>query len=278
MNLSIIIPTMGRKNEVFSLLESIYLSNLDWNKTEIIIIDQNFSNILDDVCLYYSNLNININHIKVDFRGLSKAKNYGINQAKGEYICFFDDDSKVYPETINIALSLLNKENYDVVCGKCIDNFGNDSVKLFAKTPSLLSIKSFENKFIEATMFFKTNCIKDYLYDETLGIGAFHGAEEGFDIVYRMLKNNVNIYYDPCILFYHPQTIQNHTSNNEIRRVFTYRCGFAKLCMKHKFRKKFISRLITVSLYIPYLLVFNRKMTRYYCAEFLGLLSGITIK
>ncbi|CAL9786499.1 hypothetical protein BACFRA24663_17225 [Bacteroides fragilis] len=74
---------------------------------------------------------------------------------------------------------------YHVVCGKCIDVNGVDSVKKFSVNPGLLSLSSFEDKFIEATMFFDKKCLEDFLYDESLGIGTFHGAEEGIDIVYR---------------------------------------------------------------------------------------------
>lgn len=120
--------------------------------------------------------------------------------------------------------------------------------------------------------------MEDFLYDEALGIGTFHGAEEGFDIVYRMLLAGVEIYYDPCILFYHPQVITSHCTNQEIRRVFNYRCGFAKVCLKHSLYLKYFKRLFLVIFYIPYLLIFKRSNLRYYLAELLGLLAGVVIK
>ena len=126
--------------------------------------------------------------------------------------------------------------------------------------------------------FLKKKCFQDYTYDENLGIGSFHGAEEGYDLVYRMINDDLKIYYNSNIIFYHPQVISTHTSDREIRRVFTYRCGFAYVCTKHNLLKKYYSRLIVVLLYIPYSLLFRRKTTRYYIVELLGLIAGKFIR
>lgn len=276
MKLSIVIPTLGRVKEVKALLQSV--SENSRADFEVIIVDQNFSDVLDGMVTEYRDKGLSIRHYKVDFRGLSKAKNFGIEHAEGEYICFPDDDSTFCKGTIDYALSILDTKEYEIVCGKCVDETGTDSVKLFAGTASALSLQSFEDKFIEATMFFETSCIKRFMYDEGLGIGAFHGAEEGFDIVYRMLNEGVRLFYDPKIVFYHPQVIFGHASSREIRRVFTYRCGYARVCLKHRLTGRYLDRLIKVALYLPFVIIFKRGKTRYYTAELLGLLTGAVVK
>lgn len=85
---------------------------------------------------------------------MSKAKNFGLKCAVGKYICFPDDDALFASNTITNAVGLLENNMYHVVCGKCIDVNGVDSVKKFSVNPGLLSLSSFEDKFIEATMFF----------------------------------------------------------------------------------------------------------------------------
>ena len=276
MKLSIVIPTLGRVAEVKDLLQSILESGR--NNFEVILVDQNFSDILDLNVLEYKNKGLNIRHYKVNFRGLSKAKNFGIEKALGEFICFPDDDSRFSNQTIDFAMSILEKKQYEVVCGKCVDESGANSVKLFSDTPSPLSLNSFEKKFIEATMFFNTACIRKYMYDEELGIGAFHGAEEGFDIVYRMLKTGIRIYYDPKIIFYHPQVIFGHTSSKEIKRVFSYRCGYAKACLKHSLIKRYLNRVVKVILYLPFVILVKPRKARYYTSELLGLITGVVVK
>lgn len=275
MKLSIVIPTLGRTVEFKSLLDSILKSNV--NDCEIVVVDQNFSDILIPIINKYKEFLL-ISHYKVDFRGLSKAKNFGITKVKGEIICFVDDDAEFYPNTIQIAIEKIESLKADIVSGRCVDRNQKNSVKIFDLNSSWLTKKSFEGKFIESTMFFRRHCFQKYSYDEKLGIGSFHGSEEGFDLIYRMVNDGLRIYYDSTILFYHPQVITTHMSDIEIKRVFTYRCGFSYVCMKHQLHKKYYSRLILVLLYLPYICAFKRKHTRYYVSELLGLIAGRVVR
>ena len=70
-DLSIIVPTLGRKEQVEALLKSIYkyANGKEWS-FEVIVVDQNFSQLLDDVCAKYSSF-FSLKHFKVNFRGTS---------------------------------------------------------------------------------------------------------------------------------------------------------------------------------------------------------------
>ena len=136
MILSIVIPTLGRASEVRELLKSIELSKIENLSFEIVIVDQNFSNLLDPIVREFTQKGFLIKHFKVDFRGLSKAKNFGLKCAVGKYICFPDDDALFASNTITNAVGLLENNMYHVVCGKCIDVNGVDSVKKFSKSTS----------------------------------------------------------------------------------------------------------------------------------------------
>lgn len=276
MQISINIPTLGRKEEVRRLLSSIPLTQA--KDFEIVIIDQNFSDLLDGIVEEYNSI-YNIKHYKVGFRGLSKAKNFGLSQSAGKYIIFMDDDAEFIDDSLKRAVEYLEENQETIaICGRMVDRDGNSSCKKFALTPSKLSITDFEDKFIESSMIFRREAVEKYPYDESLGCGAFHGAEEGYDLVYRLLKDKQNLlYFDPSIIFYHPNITQTHQSKGEIRRVFSYRCGYAALCRKHGFKKKYYKRLFSVLLYLPYLCLFNRKKVRYYISELLGLVSGKVI-
>lgn len=275
--LSIVISTLNRKNEISFLLESIY-KNISCNIYEVIIVDQNFSDLLDDIVAEYSNL-MTIRHFKVSFRGLSKAKNFGIKKSFGEYIIFMDDDAEIIPGSIELGIKSLNSDiHLDAISGRMVDRNGADSVKKFSDNFGVLNLKDFEDKFIESSMMFRKSCLSEEYFDENLGCGVFHGAEEGYDLVYRLLKGSHKIIYNPAIKFYHPNTISSHSSESEIKRVFNYRCGFAALCRKHGFNKKYYSRLIKVFMYIPYLTIFKRKYLRYYIAELMGLITGRIVK
>jgi glycosyltransferase involved in cell wall biosynthesis len=273
MKISVIISTLGRKKELEDLLMSI--DEINNYSHEIIIIDQNFSFLIDDLIVKFSK-KFNIIQHKVDFRSLSKAKNFGIQMAKGELICFPDDDSTFLRETIETGISFLdNHSNKDVVFGKCIDQEGNDSVIKFETQSGDLDILNFEGKFIEATMFARTEILKKNLFDENLGIGAFFGAEEGYDLVYRLLKLKHNISFNTNILFYHPQSILEYDSISALKRVFNYRLGFAYVCMKHSLYFKYFKRLFFVLALIPISFFIRRNRFKFYSIEFLSLIIGV---
>lgn len=278
MIITIIIPTYGRITELNLLLQSIYNSNINIGDFEILIIDQNSGNFLSELLINYRDKS-NLKHFNVDFKGLSKAKNFGVNMANGKYVCFPDDDCKFYTDTISYAIGVLRNQNVEIVFGKCVDEFGTDSVIKFRKTSQVLNLKNLNGGFVEATLFAEKSVFKNFNFDESLGAGCFHGAEEGYDWLYRVLKNSkFNVIYDPLILFNHPQVIIRKGDLASIRRVFTYRCGFAKLCFKHGFYIKYFSRLLLVIISLPYFLIVNRNYFKYYSSEFLGLLTGLIIK
>lgn len=276
--LTIAIPTLGRIEEVDALLSSIYAFPVNENVTaEIILVDQNFSNVLDKIVDKYSNKRFPIRHYKVSFRGLSKAKNFGTIHASGKYICFIDDDAEFQEGIIDIALNELESGKIDIISGRCVDRDGNDSVQKFSNNESVLTLDNFEGKFIESSMFFKTELCRKYLYDEKMGVGCFYGAEEGYDLLYRMLKDGIHIKYNPKIKFYHPQTVVDKLSESMIRRAFTYRCGYGYLCKKNKFRKKYYVRIAKLLAYLIVLPLYKPREFKFYLADFLGSVVGYTL-
>lgn len=272
--ISVIVPTLHRRKEVEELLDSLTKSNLQ--PLEVIIIDQNQSDLLDSTIFSYKDV-LPIIHLKVNFKGASKARNCGILKSSGDILCFPDDDARFFEDTIEIAIDTLKSGN-DVVFGKCVDENGLNSVVAFKTKASPIRMYDLEGKFAEATMFSYKELLVKNLYDEGLGVGTFHGAEEAYDLVLRLLKQNKKLYYDPNIVFYHPSRILNHVSENEIRRVFSYRCGFAKLCLKHKLYRKLLFRFFSVLGYSIFLVLTGNKKMRYYLAEFAGIFSGMIIK
>lgn len=273
--LSIVIPTLNRVIQVEALLQSIILS--DYENYEVLVIDQNFSNILDSIIYKFSD-KITIRQFKVDFRGAAKARNFGIKHANGHIICFPDDDCEVFPDTFSKAVDLLESTQSNVLFGKCVERDLSDSVINFEKKAGYLTCKKYEGMFIEASIFIRHDICSQYQYDEALGVGKFHGAEEGHDLVLRILKDKIKIFYSPEVIFYHPGKVLTYTSPEEIRRVFTYRCGFSRLCLKHQLYIKLIKRLSLVTAYLPYLVLFKHSKIRYYLAEIMGLLSGMVVR
>ena len=171
ITLSILVPTIGRTAELDMLLDSLQKAMLHL-PYEIIIIDQNPAEFLDEVLSKYQHV-LPISHHLVAFKGLSKAKNYGVKSANGAYVCFPDDDCKVFPDTFAKAFQLLENEKCDMVFGKCIDEKGNDSVLNFQKEKYKLTKENMLGGFVEATVVCKKEIFDSFKFDENMGQELF---------------------------------------------------------------------------------------------------------
>ena len=273
MQLSIIIPTLGRKTELDMLLNSILVANLDFDY-EIIIVDQNPESFLTDIIDKYKII-LPIFQENVSFKGLSKAKNYGAKIAKGDFISFPDDDCKVFLDTYEKAFKLLDEKKYDMVFGKCVDAEDNDSVLNFKNYEYELNSSNMLGGFVEATVVCKRQVFDNFLFDENMGVGEFFGAEEGFDWLYRILTtSNYTAFYSPDIKFYHPQVILSKGDISALNRVFKYRCGTAYLCHKHEFDAKYYKRLYMSKIASIIYNFTDKTKSDYYELEYLSLKIG----
>ena len=273
ITLSILVPTIGRTAELDMLLDSLQKAMLHL-PYEIIIIDQNPAEFLDEVLSKYQHV-LPISHHLVAFKGLSKAKNYGVKVSKGDFICFPDDDCKVFPDTFAKAFQLLENEKCDMVFGKCIDEKGNDSVLNFQKEKYTLTKENMLGGFVEATVVCKKEIFDSFKFDENMGAGTFFGAEEGFDWLYRILtQTEAKAVFSPEIKFYHPQVILSKGDLSALQRVFKYRCGTAYLCQKHGFVGQYYKRLLlSYGAFLSFYLL-DREKSIYYQTEYHALRLG----
>lgn len=232
MRFSFIIPTIGRKEEVAQLLKSIRDNVRD--TYEIIIVDQNNNNLLDDIVNEFKEF-MRIKHLKVNFKGASKARNYGIKFAKGEIINFPDDDSEFSDKLIEKVLDSFKAEaQIDILFGKAVDkNNMQNSVIKFKDSKEVVCFNNIYKTTVEFTMFIKRDSfINIGGFDENLGVGTYCGADEGADFVIRALNAGKEIMYNPEIIFFHPQKGKVY-DEKDIERALKYGRGFGALTYKH---------------------------------------------
>jgi glycosyltransferase involved in cell wall biosynthesis len=91
---SIIICTYNRELYLPTCLEHLKNQNADPATFEIVIVNNNSSDATDSICLAFcaKNPQLKTTYIIEKTPGLSAARNCGIANAKGEVLCFIDDD------------------------------------------------------------------------------------------------------------------------------------------------------------------------------------------
>lgn len=115
---SVIIPTYRRSESFLGRAISSVL-NQTYSNIEVIVIDDNagpenteFRQATAQCIKQYNDSRIIYIQNEVN-EGVSSNRNYGINIAKGTYICFLDDDDTFLPEKIERQLSYMLKHQLD---------------------------------------------------------------------------------------------------------------------------------------------------------------------
>lgn len=226
IKISLIISTYGRFKEVEDLLESLVNQDCDFKLFEIIIVDQNDVINLDSLISKYAN-KFNLTHFKADFKGLSKAKNKGIDLAKGDIITFPDDDCTFYPDTISNVLKFFElNSNIDVVYGAVFERSTNTNVmRNWPKKQKKLNLFNFSVRYSAITCFTKIK-IK---FNENYGVGSKISSGEELDYVIRAIKK-YNVAYSPIIQVWHPK-LDVLSMNNQ--KVYNYAYGYAAIMRKN---------------------------------------------
>lgn len=86
-----------------------------YQNLEILLIDDGSPDGCPALCDEWAKKDSRIRVIHKQNAGLGMARNTGIENATGEYICFFDSDDYIAPTTIEKAYALAQKEMSDIV-------------------------------------------------------------------------------------------------------------------------------------------------------------------
>jgi len=124
--LSIIIPVYNVEKYITRCLESIYSQGIDESLFEVIAINDgsidNSFQILEEFGKLHGNLYIHTQENK----GLSCARNKGIELATGEYIWFIDSDDWITGDSLSIVLKNTEK-GYNVISTNLIYSYDDSS-------------------------------------------------------------------------------------------------------------------------------------------------------
>lgn len=111
---SIIIPIYNLGNYIDDAINSVLQQ--DYDNWELILVDDGSFDNSREKCEKYVSINSHIRYYYQDNKGVSSARNKGINLSKGDYITFIDgDDYWSKTDVLSRINHLLNKQN-DLLC------------------------------------------------------------------------------------------------------------------------------------------------------------------
>lgn len=279
--ISIVIPTIGRKNELDKLLKSILRQ--DYEDLEIIVVDQNKEIDLTQLIEQYKE-KISITHYKVDFKGAAKARNYGAERANGDIINFPDDDCVFADGILKFVDNFFSVNDSDALFGKVKDLSDKKDILHFCEKDTKVKKGNIYQTTIETSMFIKREKFQQIgMYDENFGVGTYFGAEEGADLVSRLLYNKTNMIYVAKTFFYHP----NKRDYTLLNRAYSYNLGFGALVYKHIKEYKRIYPMLfywilkvlkNILGMLTGIITLNKQMLQYHYICFKGKIRGVIEK
>ena len=201
--ISVIVPIYNVEDYLDRCVKSIV--NQTYNYLEIILVDDGSPDNCPQLCDDWVKKDNRIKVIHKENGGLSDARNAGMKIAAGKYIGFIDSDDFVAQDFFETLLSVMQKENSDIVeCGVVkfyedgsFEEHSDDLAVVTFETESALSGLIAENPFHQHVWnkLYKTQLVNDIPY----AVGKLNEDEfwtyQVFGRAQKVSKINKTMYY-----------------------------------------------------------------------------------
>lgn len=240
-SLSLILCTVGRTAPLSRLLESLARQTSD--DFEVILVDQNPPGALDPILAAYAG-KLKISHLTSP-RGLSRARNVGLAEARGALICFPDDDCW-YPDGLiaDITERFARNPDIELIMGRTVDASGKDSLGNFLTETVAVDRHNVWFCGNSNTIFLRAELARKIgPFNEELGVGAstaFKSGEET-DYVLRGLSLGAVAWFQSDLIVHHDQVGAGVGASLE--RARAYAPGFGRVLRLHYGAGYFLWRL-----------------------------------
>jgi glycosyltransferase involved in cell wall biosynthesis len=203
MKVSLVLATLGRDWELVDFLKS--LRHQTYKDFELIIVDQNKDGKIDAIVETFKTC-LDVKHVKVDFVGLARSRDYGIGLAQGRIIAFPDDDC-AYERNVmeKVVAEFAKRKNLSILVAGSYE-FSSSRFSIGVNSHKAQYFSRFRMMGVEFAQFFDRNRIdgKQFYLDHDFGIGSKYSGGEGFELLYRLLRAGSTAFYTPEIKIYHP--------------------------------------------------------------------------
>ncbi len=263
---SIIICTYNRSELLSSCLDSFIQQSTSLPiHIEFIVVDNNSSDDTEQVVDAYRSKILNLKYIREEKVGLSYARNSGIDEAEYEWVCYVDDDAKVYADFVERMFYVIENFNFDVFGGMFYpwyrtpkpawlpDDFGQ--LNLARQTTGPLPYGKTVAGGIAA--YKKIKLIEAGKFPVDIGMrGSTVGYGEEDYVIRQMWKNGCIVGFDPFWKMDHLVAEYKYTLKWQLKRSFA-KGRDAQIKSGQLSLTKKVKLLTKACLTIPYLFILN---------------------
>ena len=258
MNISVLIPTYMPGDYLWECIDSIYAQTLPKSEFEVVLVlngcGEPYLSMLHKCIDRYEGMNITILH--ADTVGVSNARNIALDAAKGDMICFLDDDDRLSGTYLQALYE--NVEDDIIVCS---------NVKGFDEKTGVLSDDYISRAFVqlskvnrplysfEGRRFLSSACCKmipkSLIGDKRFDTKFSLGEDSLFMLSLEPEIRRIKLSPPDCIYFRrlrsHPASRKRRSVADEWANDIRLCCAYTNIWSKHMFTMNFpffMSRII----------------------------------
>lgn len=252
MKLSLVMATVGRRDEVGRMIRS--LAAQDTRAFELIVIDQNADDRLEQEISNGRAAGLDIRHERLFPPDLVAARNRGIALARYEAIGFPDDDCWYEPTVVSGVLEVFAAGRCD---GVVVRWYEEDQR---GEPPHRLSEDKWRRfREVKASSIVQF-CKRDLLvalsgFDLRFGLPKWYGGSEETELVFRALRHGFDLQYCPDIVVHHPISVAVPSGDllQACRHIRSRARGTGAIYAKHRLSSYVICRGFLAPLLKPLL-------------------------
>lgn len=233
MKFSLIMATLGRTREIERFLIS--LDAQSHRDFELIVVDQN-PDARVSALLKAHRPQFPVLHLRSE-RGISQARNIGIEHVTGDVLGFPDDDCWYPPHLLKkVEQFLCAHGEAEGITGRVIDERGTFDAR-FDSSPGFLNRSNVWQRTAAVCLFLRSYVIEPIGgFDKTLGpnSGTMWGGGEDIDYSLCALRAGFKIYYDPALVVFHPNPLKDGY-RSAVGRAYSYGAGIGRVWRKHEY-------------------------------------------
>lgn len=229
-NISLIICTKDRAKALEQCLKEIQKSDISRINAELILVDNGSSDNTGEIIRrFVENNSFPVIHVTEPKKGLSNARNAGLNAATGKIIAFTDDDCYIEKNYFFSVTRAFEDVDYDYFGGRIMRYYKADAFYACNEKNAFEPIKS--KSFIPAgliqgaNMAFTEKLIKKVgLFDPILGAGAQFRCED-VDYIARASYLGFSGAHVPEVIVWHHHGRKEGDNLENIKRENDYSRG-----------------------------------------------------
>lgn len=217
MLISVIIPAYNVENFIARSIDSVL--NQSYKNIELVIVDDGSLDSTGQICDEYCSKDNRVKVIHQKNLGVSTARNVGLDNCSGDYICFLDSDDYFDLQYFENILPYLESKKYSLICnplyysnvkGYFFPMFYVNEQFTFSREEALKEL--FKCKLITGggvAAFYRCEDIKNIRYNKDIKVF------EDILFKYNFIKNcTKQVLYYPYIGYYYDNTNQSSATNS----------------------------------------------------------------